>query len=184
MGYGYGTYLRAKPRMSVLRGFDPNQPFGKTFSYRVQDEVTVLSGQVISAVKNDGDGVYEWVLGYDTGDNAAPPCFALNDSADFDVKQAGSLVGYSCLGDFVLQTAYFVAGAYIVGTPLTPATGGNVGSLTSTTANSGDPIVGYVSIEPTDLLQVGNNGTPQISGVQSGNVIAFQTAWVPNPSLS
>jgi len=99
------------------------------------------------------------------------------------VVSANSLVGYSCLGDFVLQTGYYNSGdSYPVDTPITPD--GVTGSVKATTADSGEPIMGYITEPPTDLLDGGATGYPSISGVTDGNVIAFQTAWVPNPELT
>lgn len=179
--YNYGTVKRVKPRMTVLRGFDPNQPKNGTRAFRVASGVTILSGQLISAVWNADDSVYEWVLGLDASANVA--YWALQDSADYDVVSAGSLVGYSCLGDFELQTGYFVTGqSYPADTFLTPGTAGNVGSVTPTTLESGVPIVGIVTRNhaPVDLGDKGASGYPSDSSSTSQEVITLATKYLPN----
>ncbi len=178
----YGTVNRSKPVLQVLRGWNPNEPTTNSVAYRVQSGVTIKSGQVISAVKNDADDVYEWVLGLHA--DATIPYFAHQDSDQTDVVSANSLVGLSCLGVLVLRTGYYVAGeTYTVDTPLTAASGGNAGSLIPTTENSGAPILGYVREGIENLLAGGPTGYPSISAVDSGNVITLQTAWVPNPEV-
>lgn len=175
--------MRAKPWLTVLRGFDPNQPFSKTQAYPVKtDEVDLLkSGMVISAAPKAGaPDDYEWTIGWVAG---RIPYVALQDGNQYDVKSANSLVGYSCLGDFVLQTGYFDSNQnYPVDTPLTPA--GTTGNVTVTTADSGEPIMGYVTTPVTNLKAGGPTGYPSVSAVMDGNVIAFQTAWVPNPEIA
>jgi len=117
----------------------------------------------------------EWNIGWTTG---LLPYTALQDGNDSDVVSANSLVGYSCLGDFVLQTGYFKsADSYPVGTPVTPD--GVTGSIKATTAGSTLLIMGYVTIPTTDLLDGGATGYPAISAVTNGNVVAYQTAWLP-----
>lgn len=178
----YGTVMRAKPRVTILRGYGPNVPESKTRALPVTPGVTIVSGQVISAVVHGPSGLLSWVLGLDTANGARVPYIALQDSVDSDVRSANSLVGYSCLGDFVIQTGFFKSGeSYVRDTPLTPGTSGDVGLVVPTTPNSGLPIMGYVTEVPYNLLSGGATGYPSISGVTDGNVLAFQTAWVPNP---
>ncbi len=130
---------------------------------------------IITAELNGATGEYEWEIGWVAG---RIPHIALQDGNQYDVVSANSLVGYSCLGNFVLQTGYFdSAEAYPVDTPVTPD--GTTGSVTITTAGSGDPIIGYVTAPVEDLKDGGATGYPSLSSVTDGNVIAFQTAWVP-----
>lgn len=175
MPYLYGTELRAKPIAVILRGFDPNQPRSKTVAAKVADGVTIKSGQQISLVATSDPAVAEWVLGLHAEALDPFTYTALQDSDDFDVRSADSLVGYSPLGDFVIQTGYFDDGeAYPIGTPLTPD--GTTGDLT--VAGSGDPVVGYVTKPVTDLKDGGATGYPSNSNATDAEVIAFQTAWV------
>ncbi len=60
----YGTVNRSKPVLQILRGWNPNEPTTNYVAYRVASGVTIKSGQVISAIKNDADDVYEWVTGH------------------------------------------------------------------------------------------------------------------------
>jgi hypothetical protein len=103
------------------------------------------------------------------------PHIALQDADQYDVVSANSLVGYSCLGDFELQTGYYTAGAYVVGSPVSPD--GTTGKVKLGVAGSGEPIMGYVTKPVTDLLSGGATGYPAVSGVVDGNVLAFNTAW-------
>jgi hypothetical protein len=86
-----------------FQGFDPNQPFSKTQAYPVKaDQVNVIkSGMVITAIPVSGGGPdeFEWIIGWAGG---RIPCLALHDGNQYDVVSATSLVGYSCLGEFVL----------------------------------------------------------------------------------
>jgi hypothetical protein len=172
----YGTYLRAKPRLTVLRGFDPNQPFNKTEAASVATGVTIVSGQQISRVLNGSTNKLEWQLGQHAQAVDPYTFIALEDSSDFDVRSAKSLVGYSPLGNFVLQTGYFDPEAALpVGAPLT--FDGTTGDLTL--ATTGDAVVGYVTQPEQNLLDGGDSGYPQASGVENGDVITYATAWVP-----
>lgn len=180
----FGIVMRAKPWAVVLRGFDTNQPGPITKAYSVVTAAVDLikSGMVISAKQIDGvtTDEREWVVGWEAANGL--PYLAIQDGNQYDVVSANSLVGYSCLGNFVLQTGYYTAGSYTIGTPVTPD--GVTGKIKITTDNSGEPIIGYVTAPVTDLLDGGATGYPSISGVEDGNVVAFQTAWVPNPELA
>lgn len=174
-----GYYQRPKIRATVLRGYDPNNPTRLTQSHRVKSSVTILSGMLIS-LATGGDGVLEWEKGWVEG---RIPYFAVQDSADFDVRSANSLVGFSCLGNFEFRTGYFKAGeTYTVDTPLTPGTGGDLGYVLPTTLESGDPICGYVTRAnaPVDLKDGGPKGYPADSSAVDSEVITFQMAWLPN----
>lgn len=162
----YGTVKRVKPRLVVLRGFDPNEPRTLTQAAPVASGVTILSGQVISLDWNSVLDQYEWVLG---GVSGQVPYIALQDSVDPDVVESGTLVGLSCLGQFELQTAYFAAEeTYNVDVPLTYD--GVTGDVKPTTFGSGEPILGVVTR---------NHGTVNLAGKDSSatslDVVVFTT---------
>lgn len=141
---GYGPALRAKPRLQVLRGWDPMSP--TTLSKTAAPGATIMSGQLVSKVWDTNK--YEFVLGNAAG---VVPAFAWSDSADTDVVESGQMTALSCAGSFLLQTGYFdlndgasppVEYTYNEGTPLTwsTATPGNVKP-----AEAGDTVIGYVA---------------------------------------
>ena len=154
---------RTKPRVEVLRGWDPNEP--STFTQTVRASVTILSGQLISLAWNATDSVYEWALG---GSAGRIPYIAVQDSADEDVVECGKLTGLSCAGKFEIETAYFTSGNYGVDTLLTwdSSTAGNVKP-----AAVNNDIIGIVTRNKTSKSLNDIN-----SNVPSGtNVISFFT---------
>lgn len=168
----YGTIKRTKPRMTVLRGYNPMETAPGTESAPVASGVTIKSGQVISLVWNAVTLQSEWNLG--TPANSGIPHFALQDSADQDVIEAGKLTGYSALGKFRLQTAYYKTGdTYNDAVPVTPD--GETGDVKATTLESGAPIVGFVHL---------NRGPQSLVGVDSSastlTVITIDTVYLPN----
>lgn len=174
----YGIVMRDKPWLVVLRGFDANQPSQKTAAYPVKpSEVDVIkSGMVISIDDTTDPANPVWVKGWAA---TRIPYVALQDGNTYNVVSANSLVGYSCLGNFVLQTGYFKTGeSYPIDTPVTPD--GTTGDIKPTTTGSGEPIMGYITAPVDDLLDGGATGYPSISGVVDGDVVAFQTAWLTN----
>ena len=135
----FGTIKRSKPRVVVLRGYNPQEPHTLTQAFPVADGVVIKSGQVVSATWSDPNQRFEWVLG---GQAAKIPYIALEDSTDEDVIEAGKLPALSCAGQFEIQTPYFKAGgAYNNDTPLTYD--GVTGDLK--VAAGADPIVGTVT---------------------------------------
>ena len=149
----FGTIQRQKPRLEVIRGYDPNEPTTFTAAVPVTAGETIISGQLISQVYNNVEDRYEWALGvyfdsditneFDIGDvdpqtdnNKLNQVFvALQDSTDEDVLSAGNLVGLSCAGQFELESAFFAptvsnsAQIYNVDVPITPC--GNDQGLTA-----------------------------------------------------
>jgi len=172
----FNTYKRQYPRVEVLRGFDPNEPFTRTVAAPVKSGVTILSGQVISLLWNGTTLQYEWILGVDTGNNAgATPHIALSDSADYDVLEAGNLNGLSCAGQFEIETAFFKANdTYNIDVPLTyDGVTGNVKATTVAGDAAGAPILGFVTR---------NHGLKSLVGINSNcvhtDVISFNTKFV------
>lgn len=139
---------RANARVLVLRGFDPNAPTTLTLSLPVASGVTILSGQVVAPVWSSAHGSHAFALGL----TAAPPCIALQDSADEDVSEAGKLTGLSCAGQFEIQTAFY-SGAdstFTIGKVLSAhATSGDVIVATAGGTNAnGSTIIGHVTRVP------------------------------------
>lgn len=97
----YGTTTRAKPRLNVLRGFKGNEPQSLNHSAKPKAGEEILSGMIISLDSNN-----EWVKGAPAG---KVPYIAYHDQADLDVTSIGLLLGLSCAGDYVVQTAYFAS---------------------------------------------------------------------------
>jgi hypothetical protein len=181
----HGTIKRAKPRVTVHRGYNPNEPQTLTQSHPVKAATTVLSGQVIYLVWNSTTAKYEWNLGCA---DAHTPYIALQDwdksgtaglgafGYDPDVIEAGKLTGLSCAGKFEISTAYFYDTTYAMDAALTytPYDGsgnGNAGDLRP--AASGEPVVGFISRtngenSPSDLTGINSN-------VTSKEVITFTT---------
>lgn len=173
----HGQLKRSKPRLEVLRGYNPNEPHTLTQSLPVKSGVTIQSGQIIYPVWNATTAQYEWNLGCAAG---KIPYFALQDwdnsqtvglgqfGYDPDVQEAGKLTGLSCAGEFELQTAFYASEGtyamdtkltYVLNTDTTPGVNGVAGDVT--VAGSGDYVIGFIS-RPT-----GENSVNDLSGVNS-----------------
>jgi hypothetical protein len=136
---------RVKPRVTVLRGFDPNAPMTLTQSLPVKSGQTILSGQLISSSWDSVANQHMWSLGL--GANATPH-IALQDGADQDVSEAGKLTGLSCAGQFEIQTAYYTTGATaaFVGALVVPSS--TTGSIAPQSA-TGQIILGMITRAPS-----------------------------------
>lgn len=163
-----GTYKRVKPRVRVLRGFNPQEPFTLSQGAPVASGVSIKSGQVISLDWNSSANQYEWVLGVAT--LGATPYIALNDSIDYDVVEAGKLPGLSCAGQFEIATPYFKAAdaaGFVNDAPVTYD--GETGDIKLWVAPvegvAGAPIIGFVTRHngPVTLSSVGS-GSPATGG--------------------
>jgi len=113
--------LRLRPRINVPRGYGGNEPTSITRSAPLSSAVansgaadTIYSGQPIILA---GDG--GWVVPGMTyqGNPFAPNVadrlgskvfFAFHDSTDTDVGSSGLLLGFSALGKFEIESAWFV----------------------------------------------------------------------------
>jgi len=165
-----GTYKRVKPRVRVLRGFNPQEPFTLSQGAPVASGVTILSGQVISLAWNAAASQYEWVLGVPAAAVGATPYISLNDSIDYDVVEAGKLPGLSSAGQFEIQTPHFKsadANGFVVDAPVTYD--GETGNIKLWVAPvegvAGAPIIGFVTRHngPVTLSSVGS-GSPATGG--------------------
>lgn len=118
----YGIYQRTLPRVVVLRGYWGNENAALTFSAKIAANQAIKSGMLISL---NSSGL--WVIGCPEGN---VPYIAFEDATDTDVLSSGLLLGYSCSGDFEIETAYIDAAAtYNQDTPLIAGTGDKLGYL-------------------------------------------------------
>lgn len=159
---------RLKPRVTVLRGFDPNAPMTLTQSLPaftgVSSSTGIYSGQLISSAWDSAKNQHCWVLGLTGSVNT--PYIALQDIADQDVSEAGRLTGLSCLGKFEIQTAYYTAGATaaFVGSLVVPSA--TLGSIAPSSA-TGQVILGSITRAPS-----GDGMTPSTRGPGVGSQYA------------
>lgn len=176
---------RTKPRIEVLRGFDPNEPTNLRVSAPVAAGVTIKSGQIVSLWYNTETSRLEWVLGVDTsggGRNqpAYTQCYlAYNDSSDFDVQASGLLPALSCAGEFEVQTGYYKVGdTYNHEVLLTYD--GLTGNVKATTLESGEPIIGICHLMRglIDVAPINSNVTRDGDGKVL--VVQFITRFLPN----
>lgn len=176
-----GTVQRTKPRLSVLRGWEPNEPVTGQRALPVKAGVTIKSGQVISAKFDGTTARTEWVLGKDAG---AALCYvATADSTDFDVVAAGLLVGIPFSGKFVIETPYYKSGDTYTNDIFLTADG-TTGDLKATTLESGEPIYGVVRVpaEATTNTGVVNVTASDSSAVAPVTVLRLETMYLPNPA--
>lgn len=156
-GVRIGFTQRAKPKMQILKGYDPQNPRLKQDALPVASGVTVVSGQLVQKKKNALTGAYEFVLAGTSG-AVGVPAFAIDDSANFDVA-ASRLAALPVDGDYEVRTAHYVGelGALTVGTKLTFD---NTGAVKAATA--GDIVIGEVTGDidsPFDMKGENNTGS-------------------------
>ena len=153
---------RLKPRVTVLRGFDPNAPMTLTQSFPVKSGQTVLSGQLIYASWDTSANQYAWSIGATAG---TTPHIALQDGADQDVSEAGKLTGLSCAGQFEIQTAYFTGSATAtVGMIVVPSSS-TTGSI-APSSGTGQIILGSITRAPNGEGMTPNPVSPWGTGAQ------------------
>jgi hypothetical protein len=153
---------RLKPRVTVLRGFDPNAPMTLTQSLPaytgVSSSTGIYSGQLISSAWDSAKNQHCWVLGMTGSVNT--PYIALQDIADQDVSEAGKLTGLSCAGQFEIQTAYYTGSNIAVGSIVVPSS--TTGSIAPSSA-TGQLILGSITRAPS-----GEGMTPSTLGFGVG----------------
>ena len=153
---------RLKPRVTVLRGFDPNAPMTLTQSLPaytgVSSSTGISSGQLISSAWDSTKNQHCWVLGMTGSVNT--PYIALQDIADQDVSEAGKLTGLSCAGQFEIQTAYYTGSTIAVGALVVPSA--TLGSIAPSSA-TGQLILGSITRAPN-----GEGMTPSTLGFGVG----------------
>lgn len=181
----HGYIKRTKPRVEVLRGYNPNEPHTLTQSHPVKADEVIRSGMVISLEWVSTNSRYEWVKG---GQDNKMAYIALQDydqsstgglgafGYDPDVIEAGKLTGLSCAGQFEIQTAYVTAGqTWTMDAPITyDTTEGQEGNIKI--AGDTDQVIGRVT-RPS-----GQSGLQDLTGTHSGastlDVITFTTGFV------
>lgn len=163
-----GIYLRAKPRINVLRGFQGNTPLSLTQRATPKVGEGIKSGMLITL---DSDG--KWIKCSNASEALGlnKPCyFAYADQDATDVVSSGSLLGLDCRGQYELQTGYFVASptpAYADGVMVGKSS--TAGSVT-TVANGSNgintaEIVGYCTRGGLTNIKASNSeATPDGNG--------------------
>lgn len=174
-----GPYLRAKPKVNVLKGWDPQQPNHFAALAPVKTNVTIKSGQVISPWYNSATGLYEWALGWESGNGI--PHIAIQDSDQHDVVAAGQLTGLSCAGQFRIRTPYYKtdpAVPYYDGALLVPD--GTTGNIKAVANAAGIQVMGVVSNGlrgPRDIRAINSEAVSDDNGMVL--VIDFDTIYMP-----
>jgi len=140
--------LRNRLRLTVHRGGVGQRPNRLSATHAVAADETILSGMLMTLIRNTVTGRLEWIKGVSGSSLPNQFFFALDDSTDGDVKAAGNLQGLSVHGDYELSTAQYKTGVtYNQGTLLTPeAATGLVRPvvLAGQTQDVGVPVVGVV----------------------------------------
>lgn len=175
----YGTIQRtnpAKPRLEVLRGFNPNEPFTQSSTHPVKDGVTVSSGQlIVTEVDVDSPTGYVWIL-CPTGRDTGAVYIAEKDSEDEDIQSAGNLPGLSCAGQYEFEMAFFDGDAsdYEEGLFIMPSAtnAGNVQLTASAKPAAAELVIGQVSRAPGNTAGVNSN-------VAAADVITWRTVFNP-----
>lgn len=158
-GVRIGFNQRLKPRLVILKGYDPQSSKLKQALRPVATGVTIMSGMLVVAKKNSA-GVYEHVLPGTAG-AVGVPAFALDDGADFNVAQS-RLAALPVDGDYVVQTPYYTAGTYTVGVEVAMDTA-NPGNIK--VAAAGDTVIGKVDGDVDSPIDIyGENNTAVKAG--------------------
>ncbi len=144
----YGVYERATPILRVLRGELMTLPSQRSQRHAPKAGQDIKSAMLISYDISDD----AWVKGMSDG---SIPYLAREDDTEYDVLASGVLTGLSLADPVRVQTGFFDAGTYAIGTPVTWSTGtaGNIKEAATT-----DTIIGYVA----------SPGKVDISGEVSG----------------
>lgn len=167
--------LRNRPRINVLRGYPGNEPTSITAALPVASAVTnadasktIYSGQPI--YRKDGEFTNQGNWGDTQGEDAIPAqdvFFAYHDSTDTDVTSCGKLLGFSALGKFELETAWFDDTTELSVGDALGVKDGALAKLDATEDGTG-AVVGYV----TGIRDLGIGGHSAITGdgIQRGGV--------------
>lgn len=179
----YGTHLRDKPQIQVLRGWHGNESAALTEVLPPKNGENIQSGQVI--IKEFDATSQRWVYVKATKakvtGSVIPPAFALRDQSRPNVASADGLLGLSCTGSYTIQTAFFDSGTYNPGDMLTVSTttAGNLAKRQATehvvgVCKAGKVFYGVDANDP-------NNA--RVTGVDmdkwDGYVLEFDTHWQP-----
>ena len=101
--------LRNRPRVNVTRGYTGNEPGNITLSAPLDASVTnkgvsagdtIYSGQVMELLSS---GKFKAATATTKSKNAY---IAYHDSTDTDVDSCGKILGFSCMGNFEIESAW------------------------------------------------------------------------------
>ena len=173
MAFGY--YQAPFPKGQVLRGWDPQNPTKQTTALPVKKEGSkpelIHSGQIISS-GTDG----KWTKGVPDGATKFALAFAQDSSHDFNVINAGTLVGLSLTDSYTFATPFFrqnTNDAYTVGTRLTWCT--ELDTIKSSGGTTGEA-VGYIKpVTSADEVVI---GVVKESGTGKNSSINLQESFV------
>jgi len=163
------------PRVNVLRGYTGNEPQSLSRSAPVATGVTIESGMAIAL---DGNG--EWVL---ADNNDGVVYIAYHDSTDTDVLSGGSLLGFSTLGQYELETGWFVDPDEVTGAGLVIQASTTPGSFCingGTGAAAPNTALGRSSVASIDLADSASvkGGNPPLGEDDSAPLDVGGNAWV------
>ena len=117
---GPNTTKRARLRLIEHRDPYGNRPTGLSGTFPVKSGEAILSGMLMSVVRNTVTGRNEWVKGYSGSSQGLELAFAVDDATDPDVVAAGNLRGLSARGRHDISIPYTKAGeTYQYGDELT-----------------------------------------------------------------
>jgi hypothetical protein len=172
MAFGY--YQAPFPKGQVLRGWDPQNPTKQTTALPVKKVGSkpelIYSGQIISS-GNDG----KWTKGVPADATKFILAFAQDSSHDFNVVNAGTLVGLSLTDSYTFATPFFRKNnddVYSVGTRLTWCTASD--TVNSTGGTAGDA-VGYIKPAGANDVVI---GVVKESGKERNGSINLQESFV------
>lgn len=156
----YGTEQRTKPRLIVLRGWDPHNPAMRHVSAPVASGATIKSGQLIGLRNNASVKEFDLSLAA-AGDVAF---FAMQDSDDFDVVASGVLTGLNSADQCEIQTPYYSA-TFVLGDNVTYDVA-VPGSVIKASGNAAGALCGKVSVigGTVDIKPINSEATPDGSG--------------------
>jgi hypothetical protein len=179
-----GGFSRNTPRIRVRAGWTGDAKANFCESLPPASGQTITSGQLI--MKSVIAGVPTYSLATRTGlDLGNTPAFAFFDTTDPTTTASGLLLGLSCTGKFVIETAFYDAGSYAPGLPLM-VSGTTAGNVAAQTSGSGYPVVGfaqglvsYLSTYPNleENSETDGSGSAWVSG--GGYVLKLDTSYQP-----
>lgn len=108
--YTSPVVVREFPRGFATRGWDPQNPTGRTNAFDVPKIDSEHPGHGIvwqGMIMSTDDQGKTWKRGVDSASYNGIIAIANNDQLDDDVRNAGTLVGLSCSGQYTYATPYF-----------------------------------------------------------------------------
>lgn len=179
----YDTIKRqGKPRLEVLRGYNPNEPFQQSATHPVKDGEDIKSGQTITLeADSDSPTGSVWII-CPTGFTDGAVYVALQDATDEDVVSAGNLPGLSCAGQYEFESAFFDGAdnsAYTEGLYIKPSTAnaGNVMLTAAANPVATETVIGQITRKP-------GNTSGYNSNVDATDVITWRTVFIPRTATA